>query len=141
MHKRRMTVGITLLSLLLQMGLSATRPIKAVSALSVQPPEVSAEAAILVELNSGEVLYSKAAEQRMFPASLTKMLTALVVLQYGGDLEQTVVVGHELWWVKPNSSRAGLRFNDRISLRNLLYAMLLPSGNDAAYVAAVHTAR
>ncbi len=104
-------------------------------------PLLSAGAAILLEQSTGQVLFSKATEQRMYPASLTKLLTALVVLEYGGDLDQTVPVGQELWLVKPNSSRAGLEVGDRVSLRNLIYAMLLPSGNDAAYVAAVHTAR
>lgn len=104
-------------------------------------PSLVAGAAVLLEQTTGKVLFSKAAEQKMYPASLTKLLTALVVLEYGGDLDQTVRIGQELWLVKPNSSRAGLQAGDSISLRNLIYAMLLPSGNDAAYVAAVHTAR
>lgn len=104
-------------------------------------PLLAAGAAILVEPSTGQVLFGKAAEQPMYPASLTKLLTALVVLEHGGDLDQLVQVGEELWLVKPNSSRAGLEVGDRVSLRNLIYAMLLPSGNDAAYVAAVYTAR
>lgn len=141
MLRRRIAERILVFALLIQVGLSAVCPRVLVAAPAAQPPEIKAEAAFLLELNSGEVLYSKSAEQPMFPASLTKLLTALVVLEHGGDLEQTVVVGQELWWVKPDSSRAGLRIDDRISLRNLFYAMLLPSGNDAAYVMAVHTAR
>lgn len=108
---------------------------------SAGEPLIAAGAAVLLEQSTGKVLFSKAAEQKMYPASLTKLLTALVVLEYGGDLNQQVQVGQELWLVKPNSSRAGLEVSDRVSLRNLIYAMLLPSGNDAAYVAAVHTAR
>lgn len=112
-----------------------------IAASPLSGPAIEAKAAVLLEQSSGKVLYSKLAQERMYPASLTKLLSALVLLQYGGELEETVVVGRELLLVKPNSSRAGLQVGDRISLRNLLYAMLLPSGNDAAYVAAVHAAR
>jgi D-alanyl-D-alanine carboxypeptidase (penicillin-binding protein 5/6) len=141
MFTRQIGIRLVLLALVLPLALgSAGGKVTAAVAL-VQPPDIRAQSAILIELNSGQVLYSKGAEQAMYPASLTKLLTALVVLKYGGELEQTVAVGREVWWVRPNSSRAGLQLHDRISLRNLFYALLLPSGNDAAYVAAVHTAR
>ena len=117
----------------------AVVPVKA--GLLQREPAIAAHSAILVEQESGKVLYAKSETSRMYPASLTKLLTALVVMKYAGDLDSTVAVGEEVQRVEVNSSLAGLYPGDRISLRDLLYGMLLPSGNDAAYAAAVYTAR
>lgn len=110
------------------------------AAVDSQLPAVSATAAILIDQDSGRVLYGKQINERMYPASLTKLVTTLVVLQQA-DLDKTVIVGDEVWKVASDASRVGLKWGDKISLRDLLWAMLLPSGNDAAYTAAVYVAR
>lgn len=101
---------------------------------------LEAAGAILVELSSGEVLFAYNAMHRVYPASITKLLTALVALECG-DPEEIITVGEELRKVAAGSSLAGLQPGDRLTLGALIWAMLLPSGNDAALVTAVYTAR
>ncbi len=89
---------------------------------------------------TGRMLYSKQADKKAYPASLTKLLTAIVVAENTtADTEFTV--GNEVYMIDPQSSRAYLTVGTRLTREQLLQAMLLPSGNDAAYVAAVQTGR
>ncbi len=104
------------------------------------PPEIEAEAYLLVEMSSGKVLCARNEHETLYPASVTKMLTALVTIETV-DLEEVVVVGDEVGYIGPQSSRARLRRGDMLTVEQLLYAMLLPSGNDAAHVLAVYVAR
>lgn len=101
------------------------------------PPRVPARAAILVEADSGAVLYAKRADRPMHPASTTKILTALLVLERG-NLDDVVTVSARAA-ITPGSSM-GLRAGLRIRLEDLLYGILLASGNDAAVAAAEHLA-
>lgn len=111
-------------------------------ALTVTNPEISvdAKAAILIDARSGKVLYHKNALEPIFPASTAKLLTALVALDWC-KISEIVKVGNEVNLIPSDSSRAGLRAGDRLKVYNLLEAMLLPSGNDAAYAMAVYTGR
>lgn len=94
----------------------------------------------LFDANSLEEFYSEQPDERIYPASLTKMVTASVAVKYG-NLEDVYPVGSELNFVKPQSSVFGLRQGMRLKLHHLLYGLLLPSGNDAAYTIAVNVAR
>jgi len=105
-----------------------------------QEPEIESQAAVLFEPHSGKILYAKNHLQRMYPASTTKILTALLAVEMG-DLDAIVTVGSELHLVSPGSSLAHLSIGDTISLKDLIYGLMLPSGNDAAYVIATHLAR
>ncbi len=98
------------------------------------------EAVILVDEHSGKVLYEKNSRQLLYPASTTKIMTALLLLEHAAP-QETVTVGEEILLIGPDSSNAGLAVGDKISAADLLSAMLIPSGNDAAYAAAVYTAR
>ena len=113
----------------------------ATPAAAMEPPEpVEAEGAVLYELGSGKYLYEQNADRRLYPASTTKIMTALLFLENTG-LDEIVTVGEEIELIGKDSSIAGLQKGDQLSAAELLWAMLLPSGNDAAYTAAVHTAR
>ena len=101
---------------------------------------IQAEGAILLELNSGEILFEQNAGRRLYPASTTKIMTALLLIE-NSSLEDTVTAGDEIYLIGKDSSSAGLEVGDQISVEELIWAMLLPSGNDAAYTAAVHCAR
>lgn len=101
------------------------------------PPDLKAWAGILIDRDSGEILYAKNAGYRLNPASTTKILTALLTLEHG-SLDEQIVVGTEVSLIPTDASRAGLRIGDRLTLKELLYALMLPSGSDAAYVLAVH---
>ena len=79
-------------------------------------------------------------DEKLYPASITKLLTSYVVLQYM-DPENSVVVGDALTLVDPDSSVAELQEGDVLTVEQLIAGMMLPSGNDAAQVAAVETGR
>ena len=79
-------------------------------------------------------------DARLYPASITKLLSSLVVLKYM-DPRETVTVGDALLLVHEGSSVAELQEGDTLTVEQLISAMMLPSGNDAAQVAAVATGR
>lgn len=94
--------------------------------------EVSATAAVLMDADSGEILFEKNAQRQMLIASTTKIMTALVVLDYGG-LHQVVTVkqSHMV-----EGSSMYLKPGEQVTIEELLYGLLLCSGNDAALVLA-----
>lgn len=98
------------------------------------PPEVSAQQAALIDAKTGEVLFEKNAEERGYPASTTKIMTALVTLdvmeQIGASIRQKVVVPEEAVGVEGSSLY--LKAGDRKSVEELLYGIMLRSGNDGA---------
>lgn len=96
--------------------------------------------ALLYDATHDRVLYSVQSDARCYPASITKLLTAIVALEYpGADVVYTV--GDELSLVHEDSSVAYLKQGQRLRRGTLLNAMLLESGNDAAYVLAVRIGR
>ena len=96
---------------------------------STRQPKLSAPSAELADLDTGQVLYAKAARTRRPIASVTKIMTALVVLERL-DPSATVTAGPDA--ARAGGARLGLRAGERITVRNLLYALLLSSANDAA---------
>ena len=102
-----------------------------------EAPEVSAAAAILIEAESGEVLYEKNADDRRLIASTTKIMTALVALERC-ELDQEIVI--EEAWTGIEGSSMYLAAGQRMTARELLYGLMLASGNDAAVALACVTA-
>lgn len=95
-------------------------------------PYVAAVAAYLFDVNTGTVLYSKDADEELPMASCTKIMTALLAVEHG-KLDQVITVGadaHAL--VRPDSSYMGLDTGEKLTLQELLYGLIMPSGNDAA---------
>lgn len=103
-----------------------------------QPLE--ARAALLIDITQGCILYRKAADEPLAPASTAKLLTALTAWALCGP-DELVTAGSELGYVAADASRAGLAAGDTLTLRQLTCAMLLPSGNDAAYALAAYAGR
>ena len=99
--------------------------------------EVSAQAAILMEAGTFEVLYEKNAREKRPMASTTKIMSALLTLE-AGDLDSEFTVDADAIHVEGSSM--GLQEGDTVTRRALCYGMLLPSGNDAANAAAVSVA-
>lgn len=89
------------------------------------------QSALVINETSGHVLYSKQANRKAYPASMTKVLTFLTAMRCG-QLSDTLTVSENALRVMEGSTMAGLRAGDQISLQEALYAMILPSGNDAA---------
>lgn len=100
-------------------------------------PDLTAGAAVLIDAQTGQVLYDKHAERQSEPASTTKILTALVALEKG-HLDDQVTVSQDAWGLEGSS--AYLEPGEQQSLESLLYALMLPSGNDAAAAIAEHIA-
>ena len=99
-------------------------------------PPLQARAAIVMEASTGDVLYSKNSRQRRSIASATKLMTVLVALQRT-DLDDVFTAAN--YHASPGESQIGLRPGERMSVRDLLRATLLPSANDAAAAIAVGT--
>jgi D-alanyl-D-alanine carboxypeptidase len=106
--------------------------IEAIAALAM--PEVTAQAAIVSDVTSGQILAEKNAHQPLAPASTTKIATALVALQRG-QLEEQVTV-HESALI--GGAKMGLSPGQMVTMEELLYGLLLRSGNDAATAIAQH---
>ncbi len=92
------------------------------------------------DVTDKQYIYQNRINDRCYPASITKLVTALVALKYM-DENDTIVVGNELNMVEVYSSRCDIRRGEKYKLRDLLYGLLLPSGGDAAYTIAVNCAR
>ncbi len=106
-----------------------TEPVAAqVVARSEGEPTLSAECAILVDVATGQVLYEREADARREPASLTKIMTALLAIE-SGKLDETATVSKQA--ASTGESSVHLQVGDQVVLRDLLVAALLPSANDA----------
>ncbi len=100
-----------------------------------EPESISARAAVLMDAESGQTLYEKNAGARRQPASLTKILTAILVLE-NLEPEQVLTAGPAAVSLPRGSSSAGIRAGERLTVEQLMYAMMLPSANEAANVLA-----
>ncbi len=101
---------------------------------------VEAEGAILMDARSGAVIYGKNLHTAYYPASITKILTALIVIEHC-NLDDVVTFSHDaVYNVEQGSSSAGMDVGDKLTVRDCLYAMLLKSANEVANALAEHTA-
>ena len=98
---------------------------------------VTSEAGALFDQGDREVLYSKNAFERLYPASITKVMTALVALKYG-TLTDRVTVTEDAVITESGATLCGIEPGDVLTLEQLLYGLMLPSGNDAGAAIAVY---
>ncbi len=100
------------------------------------------KAVYMENLNTKTVVYEKNSEQKMYPASTTKIMTFIVTAENVGDLDSTKVTVKQdvIDGLDPESTVMGLadHIGEQVSVRDLLYGLMLPSGNDAALVLADH---
>ena len=106
----------------------------AFSAAATEMPEISAKAAIVINAETGDILFRKSADKRLPMASTTKIMTTILAIEHG-QLDEQFTVDSQA--VRTEGSSMGLRENDKVTLRALCYGMMLPSGNDAANCTAV----
>ena len=106
-----------------------------VSVSALESSDVSAECAVLISQQTGEVIFQKNAYEHHSMASTTKIMTSLLAAQ-SGKLHDEITVSKEMIQVEGTSM--GLLPGDSVSLYELIYGMLLPSGNDAANVTAYY---
>lgn len=103
----------------------------------VQAIETSALSAILMDMDSGRILYAKDIHNQRTIASISKIMTALVVLE-NVDIKKQVTIGDEI--DKAHGSGIYIKKGEVLTIEDLLYGLLLRSGNDAAQALAYHTA-
>ena len=101
-------------------------------------PQIGCKAAYVADQNTGKVLYEKNSHEVMYPASTTKILTALVVLENCKLTDKAVVSQNAIDLVPAGYSKADLIAGEELSILDLLYALLVPSANEAANVLAEH---
>lgn len=109
----------------------------------VQDPDdadtsVGAESAFLAGDSGGNAVFAKNAFQRMNPASTTKIMTCLIALENLTDLNETWTAGGEIAVSEKGASMAGIREGDTLTAEQVLYALMLKSGADAANMLALH---
>lgn len=98
-------------------------------------PNVTATSAIVMEVSTGHVIYSRNPDKKMFPASTTKMMTLIMALE-NSKPNEIVTVGKNAFGVE--GSTLFLETGDKIPLNELLFGMIMHSGNDAATAVAEH---
>lgn len=112
--------------------------VPAASAGTYGPPELSAQCAILVDGESGRVLFERNAHDERAIASITKLMTALVAVEYAVPPEEEITILPE--WTGMEGSSIYLRAGEIVTFETLLYGLLLNSGNDAAVAVAAYCA-
>lgn len=102
---------------------------KMIGANSIEEPLIASEAAILIDEKSGQILFGKNPDQKMNPASLTKIATAIYAIERG-KLEDVVTVSENAREIE--GTRVYLEIGERVTLKKLIQGLLINSGNDAA---------
>ena len=103
--------------------------------------EISAPSAILIESKTGRILYEKNSEEKRYPASTTKIMTALLTLENVEDLQSKATVSYNAVFSVPSGySVDTLKVGEELSIEELLYALLVKSSNEAANVLAEYVA-
>lgn len=101
---------------------------------------VAAKAALLIDLNTGRTVYEQDADERVYPSSLTKIMTCLLALENGNLSDVITIDEAALAGLDQDSSVVGLQVGEQITLEDLLYCMMVHSGNDAANAVAEYIA-
>jgi len=99
---------------------------------------VKSDHVLLMDADSGLILYEKDAYSKAYPASTTKIMTCILVLENCENLRDKVSIGKIVSNYGEGNSLMGLTVGDEVRVKDLLYGLMLPSGNDAAAVLAEH---
>ncbi len=105
-----------------------------------QGPAIEAASAVVMDLDSGTFLYSKNMDAKQYPASITKIMTTLIALEKGNLDDVVTLSDYAVYSIEEGSSHIGLREGEKLTLRQLLYGVMLESANDGANGVAEHIA-
>ncbi|MCW3488545.1 D-alanyl-D-alanine carboxypeptidase family protein [Dethiobacter alkaliphilus] len=101
-------------------------------------PQLGAEGAVLIDAQTGQVLFEKNMHQILYPASITKIMTGIIALEEG-NLDDTITMSREaVFSIGRNTSHVALDVDEELTLEQALYALAIESGNDAANGIAEH---
>ena len=95
-------------------------------------PAVIAETAILMDAASGEILFDKNADQKMFPASITKLMTILLALEHGELTDEITFSHNAIYSIEPGSAHIAIQEGETLTLEQVLRAIILRSANEAS---------
>ena len=109
-----------------------------ISVVEAEEFNITSEQVILYNLNDNTVLYEKESETKTQIASLTKIMTTIVALENVDNLEEEVTVTKEAFEGIYGYSQVGLKIGDKVTIKDLLYGTMLPSGADAVNALAIH---
>ena len=99
---------------------------------STTPPDIIGESAILMDVNTGQVLYNKNMNERLYPASITKLITALIAIENKKPTDIITMSKEAVYSIEPGSSHIGLDVGEQVNLDQGLHALLLASANECA---------
>lgn len=107
---------------------------------ATEQPTINSPSAILIERSTNKVLYEKEADNKMYPASTTKIMTAILTLE-NCELTDVATVSYDAVMSVPvGYSSANLQMGEELTIDQLLHLLMIPSANDAANVLAEHIA-
>jgi len=133
MGNRNTTLRIlTIVVILILMGLNPSNQPSHLSYATVQVPSIVAEGAILMNGDTGQVLYEKNAHMKFYPASITKLLTALVASKSLNPLDTITFSRNAVLSIEFGSSHIGMREGETISVEAAMHGLLMSSANDVA---------
>lgn len=104
-------------------------------------PDLVANAAIVMDASTGQILYEKNAHEKKYPASITKIITTIIALEHNVDFDDTVTMSeNSIWDVERDSTLIGLDVGEKVTVKDLIYATMVKSANECAYALAEYVA-
>ncbi|MDF2822325.1 MAG: dacF 2 [Clostridiales bacterium] len=135
--KKSAAIVLSIICIILSFSVQTEATINAIN-MKDTVPEIGSEIGYVLEVNTGAVLYDKDGDVQAYPASITKIMTALVALR-DGKLDDIVTFSNEAVFSIPYGySHIALEVGEQLTLEQSLYAALLPSANEACYGIAEH---
>lgn len=101
-------------------------------------PAVHAESAVVMDIDTGTILYSKNIDDQKYPASITKIMTTLLAIENSQLNERVIFSDHAIWGIERDSSHIGIRIGENLSMKDCLYGMMLESANEVCLAVAEH---
>lgn len=100
-------------------------------------PDLVANAAIVMDASTGQILYEKNAHEKKYPASITKIMTTMLAIEAGVDFNETITMTENaIWGVDRDSTLIGLDVGEKVTIGDLMYATMVRSANECAYAVA-----
>lgn len=103
-------------------------------------PAIEGQAAVLMDFDTGAILYEKEPDTRLYPASITKIMTTLIACEKDNLSDVIATPTEAVDYISDDSSQAYLTAGEKLTVEQMLMAVMLQSANDAAYAIAEHTA-
>ena len=140
MKQNKFSRGSVYVSVLTALCLIGSTCFNVTAKAEVQKPDISSPAAILMDAKSGKVLYEKNSKQRYAPASITKIMTALIVAENADMSDMVTYSANATTNLESGAVTAGVSAGDVISVKDSMYALMLKSANEVANGLAEHVA-